>query len=220
MSLLQEDDIKKLEELFQGLKDDVNLILFVDKHDCEYCAPTRELLEEVAALSLKINLEVHDLKADAELAGTFNIDKTPATVIMGRKDFGIRFFGIPAGYEFTTFIEDIIDVSANEHGLADEIVEALLKINNPMNIEVIVSPSCPYCAGAVRTAHKFAIACEMITGHMIEGSEFPAIAEKYEVKSVPVIVLNEKTKMVGAVPELEFVQAVLKASGIATTENN
>ena len=141
MGILKDSDKKQLETLFAGLSGPVQVLLFTQKEDCEYCENTQEMLEEVSGLSDKISLSVHDKDQDAELAQSYGVDKVPAIVLKNEKDYGIRFFGIPAGYEFATLVEDIQDVSSGKHDLTPPILESLGKVDQPVNIQVLVTPS-------------------------------------------------------------------------------
>lgn len=213
MALINDDDRKKLEQLFTELENDVTLVMFTQEMECQYCQITREMLEEVSALSPKLKLELKDFVADAEEAESYGVDKIPATIILGDRDYGIRLFGTPAGYEFTTLVEDIMDVSRRDPGLSQEVLDQLAKVDQPVHMQAMITPTCPYCPRTVRTAHRFAMASEHIRGDMVEVSEFPYIAVKYGVQGVPNTIVNEEHSIVGALPESAFVKGVLKAIG-------
>ena len=213
MSMLKDKDKAEVAKLFEKMDHPVKLVMFTQEMECEHCKLTRELVEEVAGISDKITAEVHDFVQDAGLAKEYGIDKIPAIIIIGEKDYGIRFYGVPAGYEFNTFIEDIVDVGRRDHGLPENVLAALAKVDKPVHMQAMVSPTCPYCPRAVRTAHRFAMASEHITGDMVEVSEFPHIAVKYNVQGVPNTIINEKHSVMGAQPEIEFASAVLNAIG-------
>jgi alkyl hydroperoxide reductase subunit AhpF len=112
MDYIKEKDAELLSQRFaERLRSDVTLVFFTQEHECMYCRETREFLEELVALSDKIHLETYDLVNDAEEAKAHGIDKIPAIKIIGDIDHGVRYFGMPMGYEFTVIVEDIIDVS-------------------------------------------------------------------------------------------------------------
>ena len=179
--------------------------------DCYFCEETRRLLEEVAALSEKIEFQVLDLKANAETAARFGIDKVPGIVVMGEKDYGIRIYGIPSGYEYSTLIEDIVDVSHRMTGLAHKTKEALKAVDKNLRIQVFVTPTCVYCSSVVRLAHQFALESPFIRSEMIESTEFPDLSNRYNVYGVPKTILNDTISFEGAVLEEEFLENVLKA---------
>jgi len=200
------------EELQAGLKDPVRLVLFTQEIECEFCKESRELVTEVAELAPdKIKTEIYDFVKDADKAKEFNVDKVPAIVILGSKDYGIRYFGIPYGYEFNAFIDNIINVSKGMTNLTEETKKKLASIEKPVHIQVFVTLTCPYCPIAAGLAHKFALESDKIRADVIEVGEFPHLAQKYAVMGVPKIVINERTELVGAVPESQFVDAVVQA---------
>lgn len=213
MGILAEKDREQLIKIFKPIVNDVRIVMFTQEFECEYCKVTRELLEAVSEISDKISLEVHDFVREAGLAKNYGVDKIPAFALLGDHDYGIRFYGVPTGYEFSSLVEDIIDVSRRDPGLPNEVLTQLSRVNQPVHIQVMISPTCPYCARAVRTAHRFAMANDYITGDMVEVSEFPHLAVKYNVQGVPKIIINEEHSIVGTMPEIELAQAVLKAIG-------
>ncbi len=208
MSLLREEDRQEIRKLFQDLVNPVKLVAFKSDKGCDYCPDTIMLLDELTQLDDRLSLEVYDLSD--EKASEYKIDKVPAIAIVGDKDYGIRFFGIPAGYEFAALLGDIIDVSKRDSGLAAPLREQLKKINIPVHIQVFVTPTCPYCPTAVRTAHKIAIESDMVRADMVEAQEFPDLANQYNVYAVPKIVINDKVEFEGAYAEPVFVQQVLR----------
>lgn len=187
---------------------------YLKSQDCFFCRETKQLLEEVKGLSDKIELVVYDFIADKEKAAEYGIDKIPGTLIMGEKDYGIRFFGIPSGYEYTSLIEAITDVSRRRTELSQPTREALQTIDKAVHIQVFVTPTCPYCTTAVRLGHQFAMESSWIKADMVESTEFPHLANKFNVYGVPKTVVNETVTFEGAVPEEEFLARVLEAASL------
>jgi alkyl hydroperoxide reductase subunit AhpF len=114
--LLDDQISDQVEEIFADLKEPVEVLLFTDQANCDYCADTRQLLQEVTELSDKLSLTVYDIVEHSDLAARYRVDKTPGFVLAGKDgdtiiDYGIRYFGIPAGHEFTTLIHDLLVVS-------------------------------------------------------------------------------------------------------------
>jgi len=208
MKLLNADTQKEVQSILQEMKNPVKMILFVKNEDCIYCKETQQLLEEVKELSDKISLEIYNIEFAKEKAEYYNIDKAPAIILENESDFGIRFYGIPSGYEFGTLLQDIIYVSKKETELSPSTKDFLKKINKPLHIQVFVTPTCPYCPRAVLMAHQMALESEFITADMIEATEFPDLANKYRVYGVPKIVVNEVVQIEGAVPESTFISKI------------
>lgn len=102
---------------------------------------TRQILAEVASLSPKIVLNVHSTATEPESAQAFGITKTPATAIVGAQDYGIRYYGIPGGYEFATLLDLIIAVSQAMPPIAAQTREILGKLKDDAHIQVFVTPT-------------------------------------------------------------------------------
>lgn len=205
MPLLKDKDRQYLTEQFEKLDMPVKLIVFTQEYECHYCAETRQIAEELAALSEDITLEVYDFVADREIAEQFAVDKIPATVIMrgGQqpKDYGIRYYGIPSGYEFSSLIEDIKLIASGESGLSAQTKQWAAGLQDPVHLQVFVTPTCPYCPQAVILAHQLAMESDLIHADMVEATEFPDLSMKYQVMGVPRTVINDSVHMEGAAPE-------------------
>ena len=141
MGMLKDKDRNKVQNLFKQIDNDVTILMFTQEIECQHCEMTRKMLEEVSGLSDRISLEVHDFVAEADLAKKYGVDKIPATVLLGDKDYGIRFYGVPAGYEFNVLIQDIRDVGKRDPGLSEAVTDELAKIDEPIHLQVIISPT-------------------------------------------------------------------------------
>jgi glutaredoxin-like protein len=141
MALLDEAVKDEIRKRFADLADPVKIINFTQTIECTYCGETRQIMEEVAALSDKINLEVYNFIEDKDRAEAYGIDKIPATIIQGDKDVGIRFYGIPSGYEFVTLLDDIAMVSKKSSGLSEASKEQLATLTSPIHIQVFITPT-------------------------------------------------------------------------------
>jgi len=217
MALLKDKDREYLQgEFSKRLKNPVRLVVFTQTIACDFCEQTEQIAEEVAGLSDLISIEVYNFVNDKSVADQYGVDKIPALVVAGEKDYGIRFFGIPAGYEFTSLVEDIMMVSSGDSGLSAETKAAVAGITAPVHIQVFVTPTCPYCPGAVLLAHKLAMESDHIVGDMVEATEFPHLAQKYNVMGVPRSVINEKTHIEGAVPEAMLIAQLMESLGAET----
>jgi len=201
------------QELQQNMQEPVRVVAFTQEMECEFCKEARELVQDVASLMPdKIVAEVYDFVKDEAKAKEFGVDKVPAIAVLGKKDHGIRYYGIPYGYEFNTFIDTIINVSKGTTNLSEETKTKLKTLDKPAHIQVFVTLTCPYCPIAAGLAHRFAIESDMVKSDVVEVGEFPHMAQKYSVMGVPKIVINERTELVGAVPEAQFVMHVLQAA--------
>jgi glutaredoxin-like protein len=196
---------------FTHLQERVRIITFTQEFECQFCREAHTLNEELASLADKIDLEVFDFQKNRIESERYHIEEIPATVISGDKDYGIRFYGVPGGYEFTSLLEAIMMVSRRESGLSAESKRRLQDWRKPVRIRVFTTLTCPYCPQAVAIAHKIALENDFITAEMIDISEFPHLANKYQVYGVPKVVINETIQFEGAIPEAQFLDHVLQA---------
>jgi glutaredoxin-like protein len=210
MALLDDQTKQQVQETFGEMKDPVNLLYFTSDNDCQYCGQTQELMEEVNSLSDKLNLEIIDFDSNKDKAQAYGIDKVPATVVMTDTDYGIRYYGIPAGYEFSSFLTSIMLVSTQTMEGIDKIEADVAKITKPLHIQVFVTPTCPHCPQAVVNSHVLAFMNEKITADMVEASEFQDLSQKYNVMGVPQIIINEKPLQAGALPIPMMLEEITK----------
>ncbi len=214
-------DEKLKEELRKQLSiltKNVKIVFFTQELECQYCKETRSILTELTEVSDKLNLEVKNFIVDKSDADKYGVDKIPATVLLDEngKDYGIKFFGIPSGYEFASLLEDIKMLGTGNTGLPADLENEIKKIDSEIHMQVFVTPTCPYCPQAVVTAHKFSYLNDKIKGDMVEATEFPHLSNKYNVRGVPRTVINENTFIEGAAPEQMVLDKVKEALNSVT----
>ena len=150
MPLLHDDDRKELQKLFTDrLADPVTVHFYtqrasplaVPSHQCQTCRETGELLTELSELSPKIQIVTHDLVTEAEEAKRQRIERIPALVFEGKGRGKVRYFGIPAGYEFAVLIEALLDASRGTTELSPATKQQLAQLPKPVHLEVLVTPT-------------------------------------------------------------------------------
>jgi glutaredoxin-like protein len=196
-------------ELKQKMVDPVKIVMFTQEVECRFCSDTRQLVQEFPALNDNIKVEVFDFMADGDKVKEYGIDKIPALAIVGKKDYGVRIYGIPYGYELQTLVEAIINVSKGTTDLSEKTKSILLDVKVPVHIQVFVTLTCPHCPVAAVVAHKLAVENDLIKADVIDSNEFPQLAQKYAVMGVPKIIINEKIEFVGTFSEDLFAEHVL-----------
>jgi len=149
MALLDDKIRKQVTAALAGMTRPVRMVVFTQGEggalECEFCEQTRQLVEEVGALSDKITVEVKDFTGDADLARQHGVDKIPAVVLLSDgdtpKDHGIRLYGVPAGYEFSTLVEDLRMLGSGDAGLSADTMTALDTLSRPVHLQVFVTPT-------------------------------------------------------------------------------
>lgn len=212
MKLFNEDLQKQLVEVFNEMKSDITLVLFTKEGECYTCAETKGYMEEIAALSDKIHFVEKNADKDAAEAEKYQIEMVPSVVFLnGKGEYeGVKFNGIPAGHEINSFVSAVLEVSGAGEEAPEDLKAWLENIKDPVNIKVFITLGCPHCPGAVQKAHKLALLSPAITGEMIEAQTFMEISDKFNVSSVPKIVINDQYEFVGNQPLEVFLKEIEK----------
>ncbi|MGQ9692793.1 MAG: protein disulfide oxidoreductase [Thermaceae bacterium] len=227
MALLGPKEQEIIRQRLSTLERDVEIVLFTDsstlvapgEDPCIYCKETKQLMEELAGLSEKLHLVVYDLNTleGEEKAQAMRVEAAPTIILRekGSDRVNLRYRGIPAGYEFASLLEDLEMLGGDGHGLPEDTVKFLQNLPKEVVLQVFVTPTCPYCPQAVRTAHRFAYASDKVFGEMVEANEFPTLSDRYHIHGVPDTVINHgKARILGAQPVAAFLDAIKKAVGV------
>jgi len=217
MTFISDNDKPEIQKILGQMNNPVELIIFTQQLNCQYCTETKQLLDEVSELSSNIVVTEYNLVNDTEEAAEYQINKAPAIVVRGEQDYGIRYYGIPSGYEFGSLLEDIVDVSNGDPGFNQSQLEQIAKIQTPVHLQVFVTPTCPYCPTAVRNAHRMAMVNPNITADMIEAQEFPELSQRFNVRGVPRTVVNDNFNIDGGLPEDAFISQIIENVGETVT---
>ncbi len=214
MENLLTDEIKKqLSEIFEQMKGNVTLAIFTKDEPCPTCAETIAFIKELSSTSKKIKYKLYNIKLDEKKAKEYDVTRTPTIVVLDNDEAyrGVKFVGIPAGYEINSLISALIQVSGNLIELPEEFVERIKKIDKPTNIKVFITLGCPHCPGAVETGHRLALENPNIVAEMIEAQTFGELSAKFNVSSVPKVVINDKVEFLGSQPLEVFLDNIEKA---------
>jgi alkyl hydroperoxide reductase subunit AhpF len=142
MALLTEEVTTQLREEFKQLKDPVRIVVFSQTLADPASEQVSRMAEELALLEPRLRVEASNFVLDTEKVLALGIKRTPAVAVMGEsKDYGIRLYGLPTGYEFGTFIDAILDVSRGESQLSEETKIALAALETPVHIQVFSTPT-------------------------------------------------------------------------------
>ena len=208
---MDEKTRKELKRMLKKLPAQVRLVYFTQENACPACKQQQKILEAVAEMADQVVLEIHDFIKDGKKVAQYGIDKIPATAVVGKKDHGLRFYGLTAGYEFQSLIETMLMIATEKTGLSKELENMIKNIKQPVHIEVMTTLTCPYCPRALHAAQQLAVVNDNIKADMVESTEFPQLAQRYNVTNTPKTVINEKHSFVGAMPVDRVYLEVLRA---------
>lgn len=170
MTIIADKDRPAVRDLLaRELVEDVELLLFTrgrsypfesGRQDGQSCAETRELLEELAKLSDQLHLTIHDVDAEPAAATLYNVTALPTVIVRRRRNAteaaqndasahsapgeigaNVRFLGLPGGYEFSTLLADVVDISKGRTDLSAGALDVVRAIDTPVHVQVFVTPT-------------------------------------------------------------------------------
>jgi thioredoxin reductase (NADPH) len=145
----------------------------------------RHYMEELAAMTDKLRLEILPASSgeDPPRAGLYLEDGTYR---------GIAFHGVPGGHEFNSFVVGLYNAAGPGQALDAEVAEALRAVRGPVSMKILVSLSCTMCPELVMAAQRMAAENPRITAEAYDLNHFPELRERYQVMSVPCLVINDR----------------------------
>ena len=149
MNLISQQNRADLKRRFKKeLKRDVTLKFFTTTtstlalpgRECPTCPQAQELLEITTGLSPKLHLETYDYFVETEERDRCGVERVPAIVLESERGSFLKYYGVPAGYEFALLVQDIISLSRKVSPLMLPTRRALRTVNRPVHIQVFVTP--------------------------------------------------------------------------------
>ena len=142
MAILNTRDQEAVRKEFERIQGPVKLVVFSQELVAgDLCRQNEQLVREVAELDDRISVEVLNPAIDRERAEAYGVDQVPATVVEGARDYGLRFLGIPSGYEFSNLVDAIIVASSGEPALSEATKTSLAGLAGDAHIKVFSTPT-------------------------------------------------------------------------------
>ena len=213
------DDVKaQLRETFKDLKDDVYIEVFTKKGlNDPFNEAVIKLIKAIAEITPKIRPMFY--KIGDGVSKKRGVERSP-TLLINPDRYSIRFTGAPLGEEGRSLIISILMASTGKVLLSEASLKRLREIDSRRDVQVFVSPTCPYCPQQVAYAVSAAIARrDLISAEIIEIYENRDISERYGIVSVPQTFINGILIAPGVVPEEFFIESLitLKAPEVQET---
>ena len=143
-------------------------------------------MEELASLTEKLSVVVEEGGEDAPCVQVCRSDGSWT---------GLAFHGVPGGHEFTSFVLGLYNAAGPGQPVDTDVLETVRSIDKKTDIKVLVSLSCTMCPELVTAAQRIAAENENITAQVYDLNHFPALRDKYNVMSVPCLVVGDGEKI-------------------------
>ena len=173
----------QLDAMFARMEQPLVLKLYLD--DRPVSTELKEYMTALAALTGKLTVEVADDQASAETAPCVRV------CLSDGSETGLAFHGVPGGHEFTSFVLGLYNAAGPGQTVDADVEADIRAIDKPMDVKVLVSLSCTMCPELVTAAQRVAAASPNVTAEVYDLNHFQAIKERYQVMSVPCLVIND-----------------------------
>ena len=131
----------ELEAQLASLPHPVRLVFFTQTFGCDTCLSARQVVDRLATLSDQITVDEYNLLLDKEPVAEYDVDRAPAIAVVGGTDLGIRYYGVPAGYEVASLVDAVLLVGRRDPPLSDRSLAAIATLDRPVDIKVFVTPT-------------------------------------------------------------------------------
>lgn len=180
-NIFSPDMVAQLNAVFAKMENPLTLELHLDNGTVS--VELKKYMEELAGLTDRLTLNIFENSEKSDLPFV--------RVIRSDGSFsGLAFHGVPGGHEFTSFVLGLYNASGKGQPIDRGVEEKILSINKQTDMKIIVSLSCTMCPELVTAAQKAASINDKITAEVYDVSHFPKLKEKYNVMSVPCLVIN------------------------------
>ncbi len=135
------DATTDLQRRLAALSSPVKLVFFTQTFGCDTCLPARQAADRIAGLSERITVEEHNLVLDRERVTEYGVERAPALAVVGAEDAGMRYYGIPDGYEIESLVDAIEIAAGGGPALSDDSLDALDALERDVHLRVFVTPT-------------------------------------------------------------------------------
>ena len=182
------------------------------REECRFCEDIQQMLEELAALSEKVSLRVHDLAKASTEAQKYGVVRAPATVVRGVLNRPIVYYGLPGGTFFSVLIDVFVAVSRNGTDLQPAVKKKLKRLKRHLPVQLFVTPEDPHGPDLARALAALALENGKLHLSIVEIAEFPALAKELAVEAVPVTLIDGRVRLAGAVAPAALLDQIVKAA--------
>ncbi|MBE6948966.1 MAG: FAD-dependent oxidoreductase [Ruminococcaceae bacterium] len=173
----------QLEGVFSRMTQPLVLTLYLDSRPVSN--ELKGYMTSLAALTEKLSVNVADIGAPSEEAPVVKVCLSDGT------ETGLAFHGVPGGHEFTSFVLGLYNAAGPGQAVDAEVKADIDAIDKKTDIKILVSLSCTMCPDLVMAAQRIASLNPNVTTEVYDINHFQWLKDKYNVMSVPCLVLND-----------------------------
>ena len=182
--LFTEEMRQQLDTVFSRMERPLLLKLYLD--DRPVSAELEQFITALSALSDKLTVTVAERTASSQDAPCVSICNADGT------ETGLAFHGVPSGHEFTSFVLGLYNAAGPGQVLDEDAREQIAAITNKTDMKILVTLSCTMCPDLVVAAQRIAAVNPNIIAHVYDIRHFENLKNRYNVMSVPCLVVNDE----------------------------
>ena len=189
-----DDNIQnQLKDIFAKFDKKVKVVLIKDPEIAK-SIQMEEFLSEISSLSDKIDFHSLNKNENLELEKKVDAERFPTIAFFDQDNNfkGVKFSTLPGGHELNSFILALYNIAGAGQKISEESKKKIDGISTPQKIKIGVTLSCSRCPESVQSAQRIAIENSNIDVEVIDVFTFPKFREKFEIMSVPVIIIDDK----------------------------
>lgn len=173
------------------------------------CTDVRKLLQELAGLSLRISLTVHDIDDEPEAAAALGVQHVPAIVLRGANNRPVRYYGNPRMRQFLALVEALLLIAHGKPTFQPDVLKSLRKLRSDVSLRLFVMPHCTYSPLAIVTALRLALESAHVKLEVFDVSTFPETIQPYGIVATPQTVFDDQYAIPGVIDEAMLIEDLL-----------
>ena len=193
IELLDSNLKEQLKDIVSRFENNIELVVIKDS-TVEKSPMIEAMVKEISSVSDKLKFNSFEKGENTELERKIKADRFPTIAILDKnKDFsGVKFSSLPSGHELNSFILAMYNIAGPGQKISDDTMKNIKNISSPVDIKIGISLNCTKCPETVQAAQKIAIENKNVNVEVIDVFTFPDFKEKYDIMSVPAMLINDK----------------------------
>lgn len=174
---------QQLDTVFARMERTLLLKLYLD--DRPVSKELEQFITALAELSDKLTVSVAEHSVSGDNAPCVTVCRADGT------ETGLAFHGVPSGHEFTSFVLGLYNAAGPGQTISNDTKQEIDAIKNTVNMKILVTLSCTMCPDLVVAAQRIAAENPHVKAHVYDIRHFDGLKERYNVMSVPCLVVND-----------------------------
>ncbi len=189
---------EQLSEIVKKFDNPIELVVI--KNGDEKSLEMEGIVKEITSVSDKLKFSSYNLGDNPQLEEKIKLNRAPVIALLDKEGnySGIKYATIPGGHELNSFILAMYNVAGPGQKIGEDTLSKIFNIKNPIDIKIGISLSCTKCPDTVQAAQRIAVENSNIQIEVIDVFSFKEFKDKYDIMSVPAMVINDEKVYFGS----------------------